>query len=170
MSAIFSALLLQAGYNTALVCVGAALLGAAAGAVGALVMLRRRSLATDAAGHATLPGLDVPARQLEAACHRVARALQWLDARRAEDPDAVGAAAYDVLSALGILYVGWNWLEILAAVSQPQALRHADPDTVQIKRALESIWRERQLPLVDALCQRIESGNLGLMAIPDELV
>ncbi|WP_353173015.1 metal ABC transporter permease [Paracandidimonas soli] len=57
MNAILEALLLQAGYNTALVCIGAALLGAAAGAIGAFVLLRRRSLATDAAGHATLPGL-----------------------------------------------------------------------------------------------------------------
>lgn len=57
MNALLQALMLNAGYNTMLVCIGAALLGAAAGAVGAFVLLRRRSLATDAAGHATLPGL-----------------------------------------------------------------------------------------------------------------
>jgi len=57
MNALVDALTLQAGFNTALVCTGAALLGAAAGGVGTFILLRRRSLASDAAGHATLPGL-----------------------------------------------------------------------------------------------------------------
>lgn len=57
MSLFLDALFFQAGYNTAVVCAGAALLGAAAGALGTFILLRRRSLASDAAGHATLPGL-----------------------------------------------------------------------------------------------------------------
>lgn len=57
MHALLSALLLQAGYNTALVTVGAAILGASAGAIGAFVLLRKRSLVSDAISHATLPGL-----------------------------------------------------------------------------------------------------------------
>ncbi len=57
MDAFFSALLLQAGYNTALVTIGAALLGASAGAIGTFVLLRKRSLVSDAISHATLPGL-----------------------------------------------------------------------------------------------------------------
>lgn len=57
MHALLSALFLQAGYNTALVTVGAAILGASAGAIGAFVLLRKRSLVSDAISHATLPGL-----------------------------------------------------------------------------------------------------------------
>ena len=57
MDAFFTALLLQAGYNTALVTIGAALLGASAGAIGTFVLLRKRSLVSDAISHATLPGL-----------------------------------------------------------------------------------------------------------------
>uniref|UniRef100_Q07MQ9 ABC-3 protein n=1 Tax=Rhodopseudomonas palustris (strain BisA53) TaxID=316055 RepID=Q07MQ9_RHOP5 len=57
MDALFSALLLQAGYNTALVSIGAAILGASAGAIGTFVLLRKRSLVSDAVSHATLPGL-----------------------------------------------------------------------------------------------------------------
>ncbi|NYT35439.1 metal ABC transporter permease [Allopusillimonas soli] len=57
MSTFLSALLLQAGYNTAVVCIGAAMLGAACGTMGVFILLRRQSLASDAAGHATLPGL-----------------------------------------------------------------------------------------------------------------
>lgn len=57
MDALVSALLLSAGYNTALVSVGAAMLGASAGAIGSFVLLRKRSLVSDAVSHATLPGL-----------------------------------------------------------------------------------------------------------------
>ena len=57
LSAFLAALLLQAGYNTALVSLGAALLGASAGMVGVYVLLRKRSLVSDAISHATLPGL-----------------------------------------------------------------------------------------------------------------
>jgi manganese/zinc/iron transport system permease protein len=57
MTAFFDALLLSAGYNTAVVAIGAALLGACAGLVGTYVLLRKRSLVSDAISHATLPGL-----------------------------------------------------------------------------------------------------------------
>lgn len=53
------ALLLQAGYNSALVSIGAALLGAAAGGAGAFLTLRRRALMSDAMAHATLPGIGL---------------------------------------------------------------------------------------------------------------
>lgn len=52
-----AAFLLSAGYNTAVVAVGAALLGAGGGAIGAFVLLRKRSLVSDAMSHATLPGV-----------------------------------------------------------------------------------------------------------------
>lgn len=57
MEGFLSALFLQSGYNAALVGIGAALLGVAAGGVGAFVFLRKRALVSDAAAHATLPGL-----------------------------------------------------------------------------------------------------------------
>ena len=57
MEAVFAALTLNAGYNAALVAVGAALLGFAAGAVGAFLFLRKRALVSDAIAHATLPGV-----------------------------------------------------------------------------------------------------------------
>jgi len=44
-------------YNTRVVLLGATLLGVAAGAVGSLTLLRRRSLMGDALSHATLPGI-----------------------------------------------------------------------------------------------------------------
>ncbi|WP_181705490.1 metal ABC transporter permease [Chthonobacter rhizosphaerae] len=57
--ALLQALTFQAGYNTTLVSIGAALLGANAGAIGTFVTLRRRALVSDAMSHATLPGLAI---------------------------------------------------------------------------------------------------------------
>lgn len=57
MTAFLTALALGAGYNTALVTIGAAILGASAGAIGTFVLLRKRSLVSDAVSHGTLPGL-----------------------------------------------------------------------------------------------------------------
>lgn len=54
---LFEALTFQLGYNAALVTLGAAALGGAAGAVGAFLYLRKRALVSDAISHATLPGL-----------------------------------------------------------------------------------------------------------------
>jgi len=57
MAAFLAAAAFSGGYNTALVTLGAAMLGAAAGAAGAFVFLRRRALVSDALSHATLPGV-----------------------------------------------------------------------------------------------------------------
>ncbi len=50
-------LLLQAGFNTTVVIIGATLLGFAAGVIGVFALLRKRALMTDALSHAALPGV-----------------------------------------------------------------------------------------------------------------
>ncbi|WP_306119422.1 MULTISPECIES: iron chelate uptake ABC transporter family permease subunit [unclassified Roseitalea] len=59
MNPLAEALLLQAGYNAALVGIGAGLLGFAAGAAGTFLFLRKRALVSDAVAHATLPGVGL---------------------------------------------------------------------------------------------------------------
>lgn len=59
MDTLLAALLLQSGYNAALVAVGAGLLGIAAGASGGFLFLRKRALVSDAMAHATLPGIGL---------------------------------------------------------------------------------------------------------------
>lgn len=54
---ILGILTFQGGYNTNAVLAGVILLGTAAGVVGVFALLRRRSLVSDAIGHATLPGI-----------------------------------------------------------------------------------------------------------------
>ncbi|MBW8269912.1 metal ABC transporter permease [Caldovatus aquaticus] len=55
--ALLEALLFAGGYNAAVVALGCAAFGLAAGAVGCFVLLRGRALIADAAAHATLPGV-----------------------------------------------------------------------------------------------------------------
>ncbi len=59
MIVFLEALFLQAGYNAALVAIGAGLLGFAAGAAGTFPFLRKRALISDAVAHATLPGVGL---------------------------------------------------------------------------------------------------------------
>ena len=59
LETLLSALLLQSGYNAALVAVGAGLLGIAAGAGGSFLFLRKRALVSDAVAHSTLPGVGL---------------------------------------------------------------------------------------------------------------
>ncbi len=59
LQTFLNALTLQAGYNSALVAIGAALLGLSAGGVGTFIFLRKRALVSDAVAHATLPGVGL---------------------------------------------------------------------------------------------------------------
>ncbi|MCR9086916.1 MAG: metal ABC transporter permease [Rhodobacteraceae bacterium] len=59
MNPFLDALALNAGYNAALVGIGAAMLGFAAGAAGTFLFLRKRALVSDAVAHATLPGVGL---------------------------------------------------------------------------------------------------------------
>ncbi|GHC32151.1 metal ABC transporter permease [Aidingimonas halophila] len=57
IDSFWQALTFTAGYNTTLVTLGSAMLGASAGMIGSFIVLRKRSLVSDAVSHATLPGL-----------------------------------------------------------------------------------------------------------------
>jgi manganese/zinc/iron transport system permease protein len=56
---LWTALTLGGGYNSVVVMAGLAALGAAAGPIGALMILKRRPLLADAVAHATLPGVAI---------------------------------------------------------------------------------------------------------------
>ena len=94
MERFLDALLLSAGYNTALVAIGACLLGFAAGACGTFLFLRGRALVSDATAHATLPG--------------VALAFMAMAALGGDGRNLAGLMAGSALTAaLGLLAVDW---------------------------------------------------------------
>jgi manganese/zinc/iron transport system permease protein len=59
LTPLLDALLLQAGYNAALVAIGAGAARFASGATGTFLFLRKRALVSDAIAHATLPGVGL---------------------------------------------------------------------------------------------------------------
>lgn len=94
MNDVLAALTLSAGYNAALVAVGAALLGFAAGAAGSFLFLRKRALVSDALAHATLPGVGL--------------AFIVMVALGGDGKSLVGLLLGSALSALlGLLIVEW---------------------------------------------------------------
>jgi len=54
---VWRTLTLQAGYNSGIVVLAAALLGLAAGTIGTFALLRKRAMMADALAHCTLPGI-----------------------------------------------------------------------------------------------------------------
>lgn len=98
---------------------------------------------------------------------RLDSALAWIGEHGAASPQAVNAGAYDLLTAMGILYVGWNWAEVAAVLQDPAGCRCIDDRRREQKLALARVWMQRQMPLIDALCCRIESGNGSLLSLPD---
>jgi len=94
VSGLIDALLLGAGYNAALVTIGAALLGFAAGACGTFLFLRKRALVSDAVAHATLPGVGI--------------AFMAMVALGGDGRNLMGLLAGSAASALaGLLVVEW---------------------------------------------------------------
>jgi len=91
---LIDALLLSAGYNAALVAIGATLLGFASGAAGTFLFLRKRALVSDAVAHATLPGIAI--------------AFIAMVALGSDGRSLLGLMAGSALSAwLGLLAVDW---------------------------------------------------------------
>lgn len=105
-------------YNTMVVLGGVALLGAAAGPIGALAVLRRRALVGDALAHASLPGLCVafwlvgerflPALLLGALVSGLlgVGVLAWLAKATRIKEDAALGVVLSVFFGLGVVLVG----------------------------------------------------------------
>lgn len=128
------------------------------------------TLQTSLAALETRADLAEFVRPVQAAHARIGETLRSLDLQRTERPDAIAGGAYDLLTAIGILYVGWNWLEMVAALQGEAPCEHATPAMRQTKPVLARVWMQRQMPLIDSLCDRIASGNDSLVALPDALV
>lgn len=120
LALFLDAMTLRAGYNAALVALGAALLGFAAGGTGAFLFLRKRALVSDAIAHATLPGvglaflgmvaLGMEGRSLPLLLAGSAitaflglLAVQWMVARTRLTEDAAIGAVLSVFFGFGVV-------------------------------------------------------------------
>ena len=120
--------------------------------------------------HRDQPKLEEFLNPLSKALGRLENTFDWIDRTGADQAAQVDAGAYDLLTVLGILYLAWTWADIASVVSGTQNCEFVDEAQRLRKFQLARVWIQRQLPLVDGLCARIESGNDSLLLLADEQV
>ncbi|HRO60540.1 MAG TPA: acyl-CoA dehydrogenase C-terminal domain-containing protein [Burkholderiaceae bacterium] len=113
------------------------------------------------------PELQGHAEVLADAAGHVRAAGRWF-AAAGRKPYDTGASSYDFLTMMGIFSCGYMWLR-MAAVSL-EKLR-AEPESRFHRRKLElaRYWFEREMPMIEALRRRVETGSGCLMGLPAEL-
>ena len=109
------------------------------------------------------------AQALQTGLQALQSAQQALMAQR-DDPNAQGAAAYDLLTMYGIVSVGWTWADIAACVLAPDVQERIGAQRQRDKLSLARLWMAREMPWLQALQLRIAAGSTSLMAVPDEAV
>lgn len=108
---------------------------------------------------APLPELERFGRALADGLGQLGQALAALRRHAAANPDAPGAAAYDLLTMFGILAVGWSWAEVAAV-----------PGAGAQRLGLARVWFDREMPLLAALRERVEAGPDALCAWSDDAI
>lgn len=106
------------------------------------------------------------AKVLEQAAQDVRACGDWF-ADSARKPYDTGASSYDFLTMMGILCCGFMWLQMADAAIRklPEA---SNPAFFKRKLALARYWFEREMPLITALRQRVETGSACLMGLAAE--
>jgi hypothetical protein len=97
----------------------------------------------------------------------------WLMQNGMKDPNNAGAAAYPLMTMMGIVAIGWMWLKMARAA---QALLDAsegdaqgvDRAFLEAKLVTARFYAERILPDAGALRRKIEGGAEAIMALPVE--
>ncbi len=158
-SNLIDALTLQAGWNAAVVALGAAALGAGAGVVGVFTLLRGRAMMSDAISHATLPGVaaaflvisafgadarSLPALLLGGAASAALGVLatQWIAARTRLAEDAAIGTVLSTFFALGVA--------LLSVIQQLSLEGQAGVESLLIGSAAGMLEGERELIVIVA--------------------
>ncbi|WP_454743582.1 acyl-CoA dehydrogenase C-terminal domain-containing protein [Cupriavidus necator] len=104
------------------------------------------------------------AEALRQAALEIRACAKWF-ADPARDPYDAGASSSDFLAMMGIVACAWMWLQMSNVALR--LLPDADNKRfLERKLELARYWFARELPLVFALRQRVETGAACLMALP----
>ena len=95
-------------------------------------------------------------------------AIGWLRRTAPERGETLGAASYDVLNLFGVVLIGAMWLRMAVVAEKQLAAGEGDPAFLRRKLVLARYWFEREMPAVEALLRRSQSGADGLMALAAE--
>ena len=106
------------------------------------------------------------ASALEPALHDLQAATMWLAKNGMADPDNAGAGAYAYMDLMGLVCLGWMWLKMARAASEPSGDQGSG--FYDTKLVTARFYAERELPLSTGLRRKIEAGAETLMKIPAE--
>lgn len=94
--------------------------------------------------------------------------VAWLRQTAPGRGETLGSASYDVLNLFGLVLLAALWLRMAVVAEAQLAAGEGDPTFLRRKLVLARYWFEREMPAVDALVRRAQSGADGLMALAAE--
>jgi alkylation response protein AidB-like acyl-CoA dehydrogenase len=114
------------------------------------------------------PQADLAAH-LEKALGQLQAGAMWLMQNGLKDPNNAGAAAYPLMTMMGIVSLGWMWLKSARAAQALLDGGEGDTAFLDAKLVTARFFAERILPDVGALRRKLEGGAEAVMALPVEM-
>jgi alkylation response protein AidB-like acyl-CoA dehydrogenase len=108
------------------------------------------------------------AGHLEKAVGQLQAGAMWLMQNGVKDPNNAGAAAYPLMTMMGIVSLGWMWLKMARAAQGGLDAGDGDKAFLEAKLMTARFFAERMLPDVGALRRKLEGGAEAIMALPVE--
>jgi alkylation response protein AidB-like acyl-CoA dehydrogenase len=108
------------------------------------------------------------AGKLEKAVGELQAGAMWLMQNGMKDPNHAGAAAYPLMTLMGIVSLGWMWLKMARAAQAGLDAGEGDAAFLEAKLITARFFAERVLPDAGALRRKLEGGAEAIMALPVE--
>ncbi len=108
------------------------------------------------------------AGHLEKAVGQLQAGAMWLMQNGLKDPNNAGAAAYPLMTMMGIVAIGWMWLKMARAAQAQIDAGEGDKAFLEAKLITARFYAERILPDAGALRRKLEGGAEAVMALPVE--
>ncbi len=108
------------------------------------------------------------AGKLEKALGELQAGMMWLMQNGMKDPNNAGAAAYPLMTMMGIVSLGWMWLKMARAAQAQIDAGEGDRVFLDAKLVTARFFAERMLPDTGALRRKLEGGAEAVMALPVE--
>ncbi|MBA2935588.1 acyl-CoA dehydrogenase C-terminal domain-containing protein [Sphingomonas sp. CGMCC 1.13654] len=108
------------------------------------------------------------AGHLEKAVGQLQAGAMWLMQNGMKDPNNAGAAAYPLMTMMGVVAIGWMWLKMARAAQAQLDAGEGDKAFLEAKLITARFYAERILPDAGALRRKLEGGAESIMALPVE--
>jgi len=108
------------------------------------------------------------AGHLEKAVGQLQAGAMWLMQNSMKDPNNAGAAAYPLMTMMGVVALGWMWLKMARAAQALLDAGEGDKAFLEAKLVTARFYAERILPDAGALRRKLEGGAEAVMALPVE--